>query len=116
MPMLPFPIADSPRHMRTSFGREMTTPMMTMRTSNQAPTATPSAQLLPQALGITPLPETLMLQILGNFTDMPGLSLYPKQASRLFGEPEATCSHALDLLVASGHLRRCPDGQYRAAF
>jgi hypothetical protein len=90
---------------------------MTMPTSSHAykPGQTPAQDLSQQVSSMT-APRTLMLQILGSFAEMPGLSLYPSQAARLFGEPEAVCCTALDLLVVSGHLRRCPDGQYRSTF
>jgi DNA-binding IclR family transcriptional regulator len=45
---------------------------------------------------------------------MPGLSLYPQQAARLFGLHDATCRVVLADLARSGALRRSPDGQYRA--
>jgi hypothetical protein len=89
---------------------------MTMRTSSQGikHRHTPSHNLPSQVTSGTS--RALMLQILGNFIEMPGLSLYPRQAARLFGESETVCCTALDQLVASGHLRRCADGQYRSAF
>ena len=53
--------------------------------------------------------------ILGTYAEMPGLSLHLHQAARLFGLREATCLVVLSDLVRDGRLRRCADGQYRAA-
>ena len=53
--------------------------------------------------------------ILGTYAEMPGLSLHLHQAARLFGLREATCLVVLRDLVRDGRLRRCSDGQYRAA-
>ena len=52
--------------------------------------------------------------VLGTFHEMPGLVLDLKQATRLFGLPEATCRLVLDELVRQRRLSRGEDGQYLA--
>ena len=56
--------------------------------------------------------SALVATILGGYREMPGLSLYTKQAARLFGVLEETCHVVLADLVRQGHLRRSNDGQY----
>jgi hypothetical protein len=51
--------------------------------------------------------------IVGAYREMPGLSLLPPQAARLFGVRPVTCQVVLDDLVSGGQLRRTPDGQYK---
>lgn len=58
---------------------------------------------------------SLVTMILGTFREMPGLSLRLDQAARLFGLRRGTCEIVLGDLVASGGLRRAPDGQFRTA-
>ena len=55
----------------------------------------------------------LVARILGLYRNMPGLSLYLKQAVRLFDIGPTTCRVVLDDLVRRGPLKRMPDGQYR---
>ena len=50
--------------------------------------------------------------IVGMYNEMPGLSLHPGQAARLFGLRAATCQIVLNDLVRQGMLRRTSDGQY----
>ena len=57
----------------------------------------------------------LVALIEGTYAEMPGLSLYPNQAARLFGLRESTCVVVMGDLVREGRLRMAPDGQYRAA-
>ncbi len=57
----------------------------------------------------------LVSTIVGNYREMPGLSLRLNQASRLFGIPPRACETLLDHLVEKGQLRRAADGQYVAA-
>jgi hypothetical protein len=52
--------------------------------------------------------------ILSTYREMPGLILHLRQAARLFGLREATCSTVLEELVRQGRLRRALDGQYIA--
>jgi hypothetical protein len=47
------------------------------------------------------------------YREMPGLSLYPPQAARLFGIRHETCDVVLRDLVKEGHLHQSEDGQYR---
>jgi DNA-binding IclR family transcriptional regulator len=51
-------------------------------------------------------------RILGEFKEMPGLSLTLQQASRLFGLPEATCLHILIRLIDAKALCVLGDGRY----
>jgi hypothetical protein len=62
-----------------------------------------------------PSRSQLTTLILGTFAEMPGLSLHAHQAARLFGLRQSTCVVVLNDLVRNGQLRRCSDGQYRAA-
>ena len=57
----------------------------------------------------------LVTRIIGMYIEMPGLSLHLRQAMRLFGVREVTCSLVLADLVQAGRLRQTADGQYRAA-
>jgi hypothetical protein len=50
--------------------------------------------------------------IAGMYGEMPGMSLFVRQAARLFGLRHATCQIVLDDLVRGGLLRRATDGQY----
>jgi hypothetical protein len=59
-----------------------------------------------------PARRELVLQILGTFREMPGLSLHINQAARLFGLQFSTCESIFTDLMAQGHLRRGNDGQY----
>ena len=54
-------------------------------------------------------------RILGEFREMPCLSLTLAQASRLFSLPEAACGGALRTLVDERLLRLGEDGRYRLA-
>jgi hypothetical protein len=49
-------------------------------------------------------------RILGEFREMPGLSLTIEQACRLWGCDAATCRGAIETLVAGGHLRWTRNG------
>ena len=53
----------------------------------------------------------LIRSILGEFREMPGLSLTIEQASRLWGCEAVTCRGAIEMLVAGGHLRWSRDGR-----
>ena len=56
----------------------------------------------------------LVAMILGMYREMPGLSLYLRQAARLFGVPAVTCQLVLDHLVVRNELQKTADGQYTA--
>jgi hypothetical protein len=56
----------------------------------------------------------LLTTIVGNYREMPGLSLRLNQAARLFGIPPRACEAVLEHLVEKGQLRRAADGQYVA--
>ena len=55
----------------------------------------------------------LVVLVLATYREMPGLSLDLRQAARLFGLRDTTCSVLFGDLVQAGHLRRSPDGRYR---
>jgi hypothetical protein len=59
-----------------------------------------------------PARRELVLQILGTFREMPGLSLHMNQAARLFGLQFSTCQSIFTDLTKQGYLRRGSDGQY----
>ena len=48
--------------------------------------------------------EPLIARVVGEYRDMPGLSLTVRQAQRLFGLDAITCQRVLDSLVEVGHL------------
>jgi hypothetical protein len=66
-----------------------------------------------RAVGTNPLRPQLERTIVGNYREMPGLSLHLAQAARLFGVSAPACQVVLDDLVRAGQLRRDSDGQYR---
>jgi len=49
-------------------------------------------------------PEPAIARVVGEYRDMPGLSLTVRQAQRLFGLDADTCQRVLDSLVDVGHL------------
>jgi len=55
----------------------------------------------------------LVSMIVGQYREMPGLSLHLSQAARLFGVKPIACRVVLDHLVEDGKLRRTQDGQYK---
>jgi hypothetical protein len=54
--------------------------------------------------------ERLLARIRGEFSEMPGLCLTPRQAARLWNVDPSTCAVALDTLVRAGFLSRDPEG------
>ncbi|MGE3843087.1 MAG: hypothetical protein AB7I50_16050 [Vicinamibacterales bacterium] len=50
--------------------------------------------------------DGLLLRIVAEYREMPGLSLTPAQAARLWGLPSDVCSAVVDTLVREGVLRR----------
>jgi hypothetical protein len=54
----------------------------------------------------------LLQQVCGEFLEMPGMRLTPKQAGRLWGLDEQTCVTLLDFLVDEKFLCRSRDGGY----
>ena len=50
-------------------------------------------------------------RVLSEFEEMPGMSLTPRQASRLFGLSEDLCRIVLDVLVDSAYLRQTGSGK-----
>lgn len=53
----------------------------------------------------------LLERILGEYREMPGLTLTTDQARRLWGCDSATCRRVIDVLVARGVLRWSRDGR-----
>ncbi len=51
-------------------------------------------------------------RIRGEYREMPGLSLTPDQARRLWGLDETACREILEVLVDLNFLRRTPRGSY----
>jgi len=60
----------------------------------------------------SPRSNVLLNRILGEFKEMPGMSLTLQQASRLFGVPEATCLRILIRLTDANALCVLCDGRY----
>lgn len=60
-----------------------------------------------------PSPERLLeRRIRGEYREMPGLRLSPRQAARLWSVDSGVCANMLDALVESGFLRRDRNGLY----
>jgi hypothetical protein len=53
--------------------------------------------------------------VLGTYSEMPGLLLHIDQAARLLGLKSRTCEVVFDALIRDGRLRRTPGGQYALA-
>ncbi len=51
-------------------------------------------------------------RVQGEYREMPGLSLTPEQARRLWGLDEVACAAILDALVNVQFLRRTTKGSY----
>ena len=56
--------------------------------------------------------QMLERRIRGEYKEMPGLRLSPRQASRLWSIDADKCAAVLDALVKSGFLRRDRNGLY----
>ena len=54
-------------------------------------------------------------RVRGEFLEMPGLRLTPRQASRLWAVDAATSEFVLDRLAAAGFLSRTREGAYLRA-
>jgi len=61
---------------------------------------------------MTPGSPTLADRIRGEFLEMPGLRLTPRQASRLWALDAYTSERILDELRAAGFLERTSEGAY----
>lgn len=57
--------------------------------------------------------EETLQRVRGEFQEMPGLSLTPAQASRLWGLDAVASQALLDALVDARFLRRTPGGVFR---
>jgi hypothetical protein len=60
-------------------------------------------------------PGDLLRRIRGEYLEMPGLRVTPREAQRLFGLDAAMCDELLDSLLHSGFLVRASDGTFRLA-
>jgi hypothetical protein len=58
--------------------------------------------------------SAVLLRIRSEFREMPGLSVTPAQAARLWHLDHRTSESFLNALVVDGLLRRNPDGAYVA--
>ena len=58
--------------------------------------------------------RALCTRVVGEFLEMPGLSLTIPQACRLWSIDRPQCIRVLDMLLASGFLRRSGDRYVRA--
>ena len=56
--------------------------------------------------------EQIRRRICGEYLEMPGLQLTPRQAQRLWGLDEQTCAALLESLTHEKFLYRRPDGMY----
>jgi hypothetical protein len=56
--------------------------------------------------------QLLERRIRGEYKEMPGLRLSPRQASRLWSVECEACAEVLDALVRTGFLRRDRNGMY----
>ncbi len=54
----------------------------------------------------------LLRRVRGEFREMPGLCLTPKQAERLWSMDSSTCERLMSVLVHARVLRRRRDGSY----
>jgi DNA-binding IclR family transcriptional regulator len=54
---------------------------------------------------------TVARRVLAEFLEMPGMTLTPRQAARLFGLSEEACVAVLDVLVESAYLRQTGTGK-----
>lgn len=59
-----------------------------------------------------PLQDEILLRIRGEFLEMPGLSLTPAQAQRLWALEREVCDGLLTALVTEGFLARRSDGVF----
>jgi hypothetical protein len=56
--------------------------------------------------------ERTLRRMCGEYLEMPGLRLTPRQAQRLWGLDEETCSALLKVLLEVGFLQQTRDGTY----
>lgn len=54
--------------------------------------------------------EAVARRVLAEFEEMPGLTLTPRQASRLFGLDQEVCKIVLDSLIDLAYLRQTSAG------
>lgn len=61
---------------------------------------------------LVPSRDRILLRIRGEFLEMPGLSLTPEQAHRLWALEREVCDRLLTELVTEGFLARGRDGAF----
>ena len=61
---------------------------------------------------LIPPQDRILLRIRGEFLEMPGLSLTPAQAHRLWALEREVCDRLLTELVTEGFLARSRDGAF----
>lgn len=76
------------------------------------PTLSPSPSHHERRSAHTQVDEALLARIVGEYEEMPGLSLTPQQAQRLWRLDEATCRASLNFLVHRRVLAVTPRGRY----
>lgn len=59
--------------------------------------------------------DAVTRRIKAEFVEMPGLSVTPEQAAKLWGLDKATCEVVIDALVHDSFLRRTPAGSVTRA-
>lgn len=67
---------------------------------------------VPTMTAAAAIPTALVTRARGEFIEMPGLRLTPRQAARLFGIEGVVSERLLDALVSVGFLCRTADGAY----
>ena len=75
------------------------------------PTLAPIS-IVPDRRSAQSVDEALLARIVGEYDEMPGLSLTPAQAQRLWRLDEATCRASLNFLVHRRILAVTPRGRY----
>lgn len=76
------------------------------------PTLSPSHTVSDRRSAHATIDEALLRRIVGEYDEMPGLSLTPQQAQRLWRLDEATCRASLNFLVHRRVLAVTPRGRY----
>ena len=79
-------------------------------------TLVPAVARLPAAVPVerrdAPARRALLCRVHNEFEEMPGLSLTPDQAAKLFGLPREIASRILDQLTEARVLRQRSDGRF----
>ena len=72
----------------------------------------PSQTVRPDDLHAMPEMREAILRVVGEYREMPGLSLTLPQAARLWGLDQSTCELLLTKLIERRVLKRAPNGTY----